>query len=338
MGVVPRPRPEHPLLVNPRPRLARIIRAKEAALVRLNHRPDALRIGRRDRHADLADELRQSVRHFLPRIAAVGRFVDTAALAAANYLPRQPLMLPECRVENARVARIHAQIARTAFFIDVQHQFPRRAAVGGAVDAAFGGGRPHVALRRHIHYVRVFRMDLDARDLPRPRQPQVRPRLACVGRFVDAVAVRSRHTAYRCLAHADVDHIRIRHGHLDSPDRSGLEETVRDVFPRHAAVFGLPHAAAGRAHVVGQHVTRHARDGHRAPTPVRPHVAPLHPRHQRRIDGIVRFFFLRQRQIRHQQTNDKNEHSDEACAARKASSGVHGSRSDEWLINAIRGE
>src|SRR5262249_44121884 len=72
---VPRTRAEVGVAVAPGPGLAAVVAAENAAVLGLDQGPDALRINRRDGHADDADRpLRQALvaRDLLPRVAAVG--------------------------------------------------------------------------------------------------------------------------------------------------------------------------------------------------------------------------------------------------------------------------
>ena len=125
--------------------------------------------------------LRQSVGQLGPRVAAVGGAVDAAAGSAAVEAPGAPSALVRGREERARVRRVHDQVDGAGVVVDVQDLLPRVAAVGGAVDAPLRVGPPQVADRRHVSHVRIPRVDLNARDVVRVGQPQVRPRAPGVG-------------------------------------------------------------------------------------------------------------------------------------------------------------
>ena len=92
--------------------------------------------------------------------------------------------------------------------VDLQHLLPGRAAVGRLVDAALAAGPEERAGRRDEHDVVVDRIDDDAVDVPRLAQPHVAPRLAAVGRLVDAVAPRRALAVVR-FAGADPDEVGI---------------------------------------------------------------------------------------------------------------------------------
>jgi hypothetical protein len=102
---------------------------------------------------------------------------------------------------------------------------------------------------------------------------RMRPGLSGVARLVDAVA-RRQIAAQARLAHADVDDVRVRLGDRHGADRSALDEGVRNVAPRHAGIVGLPHTAAGGAHVVHQRLAGDAGHGGDAAAAVRPDAAP----------------------------------------------------------------
>ena len=115
-------------------------------------------------------------------------------------------------------------------------------------------------MRGDVDDVRILRMDLQLADLPDFLQPRELPRLPRVDRLVDAAAddhVRSD----RFAAGAGVDDVRIRIGDVDRADRSGRNLAVGHRHPGDAVVLGLPHAAAGRAHV--EHVGLRAHAGRR---------------------------------------------------------------------------
>ena len=153
------------------PRLARVVGAEEPALLGLDDREDAIRVRRRHRDADLAHELRQPFSETRPGVAAVGGLPDAAARAAAAHLPRQALMIPERRVQDARVRRVHRQVARAARCVHAMstcvHVLPPSVR---AEDAALRRALPAIALRGDVHEVGVRRVDAHrARSAASPR-------------------------------------------------------------------------------------------------------------------------------------------------------------------------
>src|SRR5215831_2587224 len=113
--------------------------------------------------------------------------------------------------------------------------------------------------RGDVDDVGVGRMDLHAADLAGVSQADVRPCLARVGRFVDAVTGREIATQ-ASLAHPDVDDVRIRLRDGHGADRAGVKVSVRHVVPRQAGILCLPDTAAGRAHVVDERLRGDAGD------------------------------------------------------------------------------
>src|SRR5213078_421636 len=91
--------------------------------------------------------------------------------------------------------------------------------------------------------VRVRGADDDRADVVRIAQTDVDPRLATVGRLVDAVAA-------RFLAGAGVQNLRVRRRDRQRADRSDAS-LVEDRRPGLSGVAGFPDAAAGRAEVIG---------------------------------------------------------------------------------------
>ena len=100
-----------------------------------------------------------------------------------------------------------------------------------------------MAERGNEQPIGVARIDGDVGNLLRVAQSEVRPRLAGVGRLVDAVA-RSKDPDGAALAAADVDDVLASEGAMAIADRTcGL--LVEDRNPDAAGVGRLPHAASG---------------------------------------------------------------------------------------------
>src|ERR1051325_5081723 len=209
--VVPGALAQLSFLVDFRPGLARVVRAKDAALFRLDDGPHSIRVGGRDRDADLPDRpFGQAfiARQLRPCVAAVRRFEDAGAGAAALQSPGLTDNLPESGVENIGVCRVEDEIDRARLVVTIENLLPGLAAVFRAEDAALSVRAEGVPERRDVDDIRVARVNAHAPYLPRVFEAHALPGLARVGRFVDAVAVRDI-AANRRLAHADIDDVRV---------------------------------------------------------------------------------------------------------------------------------
>ena len=138
-------RPHHELLIatGARPRGAGVVGTEHAAqgVLGFDVRVHALRIRRRHRHADLADQpLRQAriKREFGPAVATVGALPQAAASRAGVHPPRRALKLPHRRVHDARVRHVDRQVGGARAVVQKEHLLPRRAAVGGPKHTAIG--------------------------------------------------------------------------------------------------------------------------------------------------------------------------------------------------------
>ena len=286
LHVVPAARLDQAILGLPRPALAGIIGAIQAAALGLDDGVDAVGIRRRDADADLAHQRRQPFREARPRVTAVHRLPDTAAIAAAAHHPRRALMIPERGVEDARIAGVHRQVARAGEGVHpLEDERPGRAAVLRAVDAAVGGRLPAVALRRDVEHIRIRRMHAHGRDLPGGAQPDVAPGAPLIGAPVHAVTVARRLPADGLFSGTDVDHIRIRRCDGDRADGSGAEEAVGQIPPVEPRVVGAPEPTARVAGEVGQRLRRNACCGIGTSTAKRTDVAPLQCAEGRGVEG-----------------------------------------------------
>ena len=130
-------------------------------------------------------------------------------------------------------------------------------------------------------------MDADFGDVLRLAEADVLPRLARVGRFVDAVAGLDVAANAR-LARADEDDVRIRFRHGDRADRRTRDLAVGHRRPRLAAVRGLPQAAASGAEIAFLRPLQGTGHRQRAAAAVGADAAPLIGGHQRGIDTDTR--------------------------------------------------
>ena len=118
-------------------------------------------------------------------------------------------------------------------------------------------------------------MNNDSSNVPGVFQADVRPGLAGVGGFVDAVSEREV-AADAGFARADIDDvgIGIRHGNgADGRYRLLIKERI----PADPAIGGFPDASASRAKIVGIRLARHTSHRQHAAATERPNQTPLHP-------------------------------------------------------------
>ena len=112
-------------------------------------------------------------------------------------------------------------------------------------------------------------------DLPRVFETHAPPCLARVHRLVNSVAMRDI-AAYRRLAHAHVNDIRIGVGDGDRTDRTcAKDRVVAHRLPVHAAVRCFPNAAARRAVVIDKRLRGNAGDSRGTTAAIRSDAAIL---------------------------------------------------------------
>src|SRR5262245_2932265 len=272
--VIPGPLAQFARLIDLGPGLARVVRAKDTAVLSLDDGPDTIRIDRRNRQADDADDpLRQALvaGDLFPRVAAVGALPDTGPRSAALQAVGRAFHPPRRRINDARIVRVESQFERADFVVDEENLFPGEAAVTAAKDAALLVGAVQVAQRRDVEEVWILRMHADARNVVGIAQADGFPGLAGIGRFPHAAAV-GHVAAHGLLAAAGIDDIGIRLADGDGAD-GAAEEAVADILPGGAAVIGPPHAAAGAAEIEQPRFARHARHCRGAAPAERPDLA-----------------------------------------------------------------
>ena len=222
VDVVPGALAQVGVAVDPGPAFAAVVRAVEAALfaLRLDQRPDAVRVRRRDRNRGLAEDPgRKAAFDLLPTVAAVLAAVDAAIFAPGDHRPGFPLGAPGAGVEDARVVRVQLDVHETGAVGEEEHLFPALAAIGGAEHPALLVRSEDVAERGGVGGVRILGMDGDGADLSRIPKAEVPPGLPGVGRAVDAVA--DRDVAARAHGpRAHIDDIHIGRRDLDGADRA----------------------------------------------------------------------------------------------------------------------
>ena len=223
-----------------------------------------IRIARRDRDVRLNNSItvtaRQTIGERPPVVAAVGRLEDAAIGAGPRAVfPRSLPLFPEARVNNLGIARIELQIRRSGVLVLRQDLLERAAAVGGSIHAALVVRPVRVSEHRYEQPIRVVRIDDDVRDLLTIAQAEVRPGLAGVDRFVDAVTYRQVRPR-EPFAAADVDDVWIGRRDGNRADRAG-RLIVEGRQPCAAEIGGLPDAAVHRADVEDIRRARDAGDG-----------------------------------------------------------------------------
>src|ERR1700733_14812183 len=180
--------------------------------------------------------------------------------------------LPERGIENARIVGVRSHVGNSGHVVLVESFVPGLAAVGRSVHAAIFAGRADaengVAENTDDADVRVARINEDRADEARIFQADVGPAGAGIGRAVDAIAG-------SLFPGADDDDIGIRCGDGEVAD-GGYVLLVEDWFPGGAAARRFPHAAAGRAHVVGGRIAGHTCDCGNASGAVGADEAPAH--------------------------------------------------------------
>jgi hypothetical protein len=185
-----------------------------------------------------------------PRRPSVRRPVDAAARASAVEPPGAAKTLIGRDEQDLRVVGTHGEIDRSRERVDEQHVVPGLAAVGAAIDAPLGAGRPERAERRHVHDVGVVRVDHDPPDVMRTLEPEVDPRVTPIVRPVDTVAPRRRLTVV-LLSGARIDDPMIRRGDRDVAERAH-RLVVEDRLPRRPVIRAAPESAGGRTEINGR--------------------------------------------------------------------------------------
>ena len=256
---------------HPLPVPAAVVGPVQPGLFRLDDGPHPLRPGRGNGDADLPlDPLGKSrlVRQVLPGVAAVAGLVQAASGAAARHVPEVAVRLPDRRVDDARVVRVHRQVDGPGPVAGEQDPLPVPAAVARAVHPALVVGAEQVAEGGDVHEVGVVRVDADLADVAGVLQPGMSPAAAAVRAAVHAVAPGDVEAGRR-LPHAGVDDVGVGLGNRQGPDRGGVEVPVGDVLPVGAGVLRLPDPAGAGAEVEDRGLGGMAGHGDHAPAPGR---------------------------------------------------------------------
>src|SRR6185312_4041985 len=188
---------------------------------------------------------------FVPVLAAVGGFEDSAARTAGTEGPSLAAEVPSSRIKCVGILRCHRNHAAAGGRIGSrQHLAPVLAAVGGLVNAAgliVGKGAAGSA---YPDGVAVFRTDQDLGNVLRIFESNVVPVFAAVGGFVHAVA-NGHAVAHPALTAAYPNVLRVCR--IDGNGANRLHVgLIEDRFEAAASIHRLPHAAAGRSGKDGQ--------------------------------------------------------------------------------------
>ncbi len=290
--VVPGALDEAVVVGHARPAFAGVVRNKQAAEffvgVAFDEGVNAVGVGAAHGDRHFTHFFGQTGFHFVPGLAAIDGFIEPAAGAAADHFPGQAAVFPHCGVEHAGVVHVHRQFDTAGLVADIQDFSPGLAAVGGFIDAAFGGFAIQGALGGYEHRVGVFGVDGDAGNMLGAFQPHFLPGFAGVGRFIYPIPVVGHDAPGRMLAHAHVNDVGIAFRHSDGAHRAGGKKAVGDVFPGEAHIGGFPHAASGGAHVVGGDIANDAGGGHGAAAAEWADAAPFHRLEQGVVIGRSR--------------------------------------------------
>ena len=291
---VERPLPDVSVCVHEGPRRASVVRHVEASGLSLHVRPDPLGIcaGHGDRYfaqntGRRSHTTRRETRivgQFGPGIAAIRRLEDSRTFPAAPQLPGLPVHLPERRIKDVRVVRIHDEIDRASAVVPEQNLVPGPAAVGGPEDAAVGTRAERMSESSHESPLRVGRVHPDPADRLGVLQTDVTPVPPAIVGAIHTVALKHIRSQLH-LAHPDVDDVRVRFCNCHRPDRATPYLTVRHRGPRGATVGGLEEPTTRRAEVVLERSIGVSGYGDRAPATVRSNRSPLERGHQCGLPG-----------------------------------------------------
>ena len=152
-----------------------------------------------------------------PGVPGIGGLEQSTPRTTAIEIVGAASGLPETCVQDARILRIHAQVAGAGIWTAKQDFVPGLAAISGTEHATLVVGSVRVAERGDVDEVGIVGVHADFRDVAGIRQTEVVPAFAGVGRAVHAVAV-GHIAANTAFAHANVNDIRIGGGDCQGPD------------------------------------------------------------------------------------------------------------------------
>src|ERR1700733_148356 len=244
--------------------------------LRGDRRIDTARVGGRNRHIDLDDIVGQTVPHNLcPVVAAILRAKQTAVGARPrSVLPRTFLPLPHAGVHNIRMLGIDLHIRPAGVVVDEENLLEGLSAIGGAKDAALFIRSIWMSSDRDIHAVGILRIDCNLANGLSVAQPQMRPALAAVSRFIDAIAGRQIGPRQPLTAR-NIHYIWIGLRHGNRSDRA-RRLRIPQALPGSSGVRCFPDTAIHRSEVKRSRLARNPRQGACSPSPHRTDLAPPH--------------------------------------------------------------
>ena len=175
----------------------------------------------------------------MPGLAAVGGLEKCrrACRRSRCHIPRTLAGFPKRRIQDVGIGWIDGDVGSAGILVLVEDFLPVLAAVGGDKDAALFVGTVGMAQHGGEEMVGIARIDGQRGNLLAVAQAEVRPGLAGVGGFVDAVADGEIGTL-QAFAAGDVNDVRIRG--RDRDGANGLRGfVVEDGRPGAAVVVGF---------------------------------------------------------------------------------------------------
>ena len=170
------------------------------------------------------------------------------------------------------MTRIDLHVAGANVFIAVKHLLECFTAIERSKHTALLVRPVWMPSHGHEKPVGIFRVDSELRDLLTVAQSQMRPRLASISRFVNAIPDR-KIRAMQSFTAADVNDVRIYRRNRDRADRC-RRLIVKNRLPCPAVVGGFKNAAVHRRHVEDIRLRRNACDRASASTAMRSDVPP----------------------------------------------------------------
>src|SRR5215213_1694671 len=152
-------------------------------------------------------------------LAAVYALEQPAARPARTHAPRLAPGFPQRCVDDFRVLGIDRDVDRAAIGISIEDLAPGRAAVARLVHAAIWALTAVAPESADQDFVAIVRVNADAREVLHRLEADIFPRLARVGRFVDAVSGHDV-AAKLGLASCEIHYIRVGFAHCDAADRA----------------------------------------------------------------------------------------------------------------------
>ena len=195
---------------------------------------------------------RQATLQALPLIAAVARPVNRALGSALDDLPRPPLLVVRCGIQNGRRPAVEDEIDCAHAIIDKQDLLPGSSSVGRSEHSAFGVLREQVSHGGNVDHIRIGRMDHDARDVVGVGESGELPRRSGIDGLEHSLSG-VRRSRVRLIPGSHPDHVRIRRRNRDRAN-CRRADVIGDIRPSRTGVRRLPESSAARRRVHGVEV------------------------------------------------------------------------------------